>query len=313
MHVLITGANGFVGAALVRRLLDDTQALPDLTRLTLIDLEFPTELNDPRVHYLSGSIADSKLLANALETPVDVLFHLASIPGGMAERNYPLSRQVNLDATQTLFEGLKAQATPARVVFASTIAVYGSPLPAQVDDSTPLQPKLTYGAQKLIGEILLEDFSRRGWIDGISLRLPGIVARPPQPSGLLSAFMSDVFWKLAKGERFECPVSSQAVAWWMSVARCVDNLLHAASLPASALQARRSFALPVLRLTMEQVIGGLCQRFGEERQALVSYLPDAHLEATFGAYPPLLSPAAEALGFKHDGDLEQLIYRTLNG
>jgi nucleoside-diphosphate-sugar epimerase len=313
MHVLITGANGFVGAALVRRLLDDTQAVPDLTRLTLIDLEFPTELNDPRVHYLSGSIADSKLLANALETPVDVLFHLASIPGGMAERNYPLSRQVNLDATQTLFEGLKAQATPARVVFASTIAVYGSPLPAQVDDSTPLQPKLTYGAQKLIGEILLEDFSRRGWIDGISLRLPGIVARPPQPSGLLSAFMSDVFWKLAKGERFECPVSSQAVAWWMSVARCVDNLLHAASLPASALQTRRSFALPVLRLTMEQVIGGLCRRFGEERQALVSYLPDAHLEATFGAYPPLLSPAAEALGFKHDGDLEQLIDRTLNG
>jgi len=313
MHLLITGANGFVGAALARRLLDDTQVLPDLTRLTLIDLEFPTELNDPRVHYLSGSIADSKLLANALETPVDVLFHLASIPGGMAERNYPLSRQVNLDATQTLFEGLKAQATPARVVFASTIAVYGSPLPAQVDDSTPLQPKLTYGAQKLIGEILLEDFSRRGWIDGISLRLPGIVARPPQPSGLLSAFMSDVFWKLAKGERFECPVSSQAVAWWMSVARCVDNLLHAASLPASALQTRRSFALPVLRLTMEQVIGGLCRRFGEERQALVSYLPDAHLEATFGAYPPLLSPAAEALGFKHDGDLEQLIYRTLNG
>jgi len=313
MHLLITGANGFVGAALARRLLDDTQVLPDLTRLTLIDLEFPTELNDPRVHYLSGSIADPKLLANALEIPVDVLFHLASIPGGMAERNYPLSRQVNLDATQTLFEGLKAQATPARVVFASTIAVYGSPLPAQVDDSTPLQPKLTYGAQKLIGEILLEDFSRRGWIDGISLRLPGIVARPPQPSGLLSAFMSDVFWKLAKGERFECPVSSQAVAWWMSVARCVDNLLHAASLPASALQTRRSFALPVLRLTMEQVIGGLCRRFGEERQALVSYLPDAHLEATFGAYPPLLSPAAEALGFKHDGDLEQLIYRTLNG
>jgi len=313
MHLLITGANGFVGAALARRLLDDTQVLPDLTRLTLIDLEFPTELNDPRVHYLSGSIADPKLLANALEIPVDVLFHLASIPGGMAERNYPLSRQVNLDATQTLFEGLKAQATPARVVFASTIAVYGSPLPAQVDDSTPLQPKLTYGAQKLIGEILLEDFSRRGWIDGISLRLPGIVARPPQPSGLLSAFMSDVFWKLAKGERFECPVSSQAVAWWMSVARCVDNLLHAASLPASALQTRRSFALPVLRLTMEQVIGGLCRRFGEERQALVSYLPDANLEATFGAYPPLLSPAAEALGFKHDGDLEQLIYRTLNG
>lgn len=311
MHVLITGANGFVGATLVRRLLEDPTALPGWTRLTLLDLNFPDAPQDARVRCLRGSIADTALLADALETPVDIAFHLASIPGGAAERDYYLGRRVNLDATLELLESLKDQDNPARVVFASTIAVYGSPLPAQVDDNTPLRPQLSYATQKLMGELLVDDFSRRGWIDGISLRLPGIVARPPQPSGLLSAFMSDVFWKLKAGEPFDCPVSPHAVAWWMSTARCVDNLLHAATLPPERLLERRVFTLPVLHLSMAQLVDGLCQRFGEDRRGRVNYQPDEQLEANFGRYPPLLAEAAETLGLRHDGDLEQLIERTL--
>jgi len=311
MHVLITGANGFVGATLVRRLLQDPTALPGWTQLTLLDLNFPEPPLDPRVRCLAGSIADTALLADALQTPVAVAFHLASIPGGAAERDYHLGRRVNLDATLALLEGLKDQDTSARVVFASTIAVYGSALPAVVDDHTPLRPQLSYATQKLMGELLIDDFSRRGWIDGISLRLPGIVARPPQPSGLLSAFMSEVFWKLKAGERFDCPVSAQAMAWWMSAARCVDNLLHAATVPAEALHGRRVFALPVLHLSMAQLVEGLCQRFGEDRLANVHYQSNEQLEANFGRYPPLLAEAAEALGLRHDGDLQQLIDRTL--
>jgi len=311
MHVLITGANGFVGATLVRRLLADPYALPGWTRLTLLDLAFPQIPPDPRVRCLAGSIADLRLLADALEPPVDIAFHLASIPGGAAERDYSLGRRVNLDATLALLEGLKDQPNPARVVFASTIAVYGSPLPTAVDDHTPLHPQLSYATQKLMGELLIDDFSRRGWIDGISLRLPGIVARPPQPSGLLSAFMSEVFWALAAGTRFECPVSPQAQAWWMSAARCVDNLLHAATLAPERLVARRVFALPVLHLSMAQLVDGLCRRFGEDRRAQVEYQPDEHLEANFGRYPPLHAEASEALGLRHDGGIEQLIERTL--
>lgn len=309
MHILITGANGFVGASLVRRLLTDPAALPGWDRLTLVDLGFTTPTDDPRVQQLGGSLDDPALLATALETPADVVFHLASVPGGLAERDYALGRQANLDATLALLEGLQRQATPARVVFASTIAVYGSPLPEVVDDFTPLRPHLSYATQKLIGELLIDDFSRRGTLDGISLRLPGIVARPPQPSGLLSAFMSDVFWKIKAGEPFECPVSAQATAWWMSAVRCVDNLLHAATLPAETLRARRVFTLPVLHLSMGALIEGLQQRFG---QSPVSFVPNESLEAAFGHYPPLRSDAAEQLGLCHDGSLTQLIERTLN-
>lgn len=311
MHILITGANGFVGATLARRLRTDASAIGAWSRLTLLDLSFSdVQTDDPRVRQLSGSLHDPGLIAQALELPVDVVFHLASVPGGLAERDYTLGRQGNLDATQALLEALQSQDKPARVVFASTIAVYGSPLPDVVNDATALRPQLSYATQKLIGELLIDDFSRRGSIDGISLRLPGIVARPPQPSGLLSAFMSDVFWKLQAGAPFECPVSPGSTAWWMSVARCVDNLVHAATLPAQALRARRVFAMPVLRLSMEEVIGGLQQRYGKGQ---VTFAPNEALEANFGRYPALHSEAALAIGLRHDGDLTQLIERTLGG
>lgn len=315
LHIVVTGAGGFVGAALVRRLLECPPRLPGgttLGRLTLLDLDFAESFDDPRVRQLRGSIDDPALLAAAFDgPPVDCLFHLASVPGGLAEHDYPLGRRINLDATLALLEALRGQAFPARLVFASTIAVYGAPLPTQVDDHTLPRPHLSYAAHKLVGEILIEDFSRRGWLDGRILRLPGIVARPPQPSGLLSAFMSDIFWRLRDAQPFTCPVSAQAVSWWMSRERCVDNLMHIAELPEETFRERRAFALPVLRLSIGELVDGLCRRFGKERRALVSYTPDAALEAAFGAYPPLFVPASEAIGLRHDGDLEQLIDRAL--
>lgn len=314
MRVLVTGADGFVGRHLVRRLLAD--GLPDgrtITRLILMDMAFREPIDDPRVRLLCGSIAEAGRLDEAFaEGPLDLVFHLASIPGGLAEARFELGLEVNLQATVALLELLRRQAHVARLVFASTIAVYGAPMPAQVDDETPLRPGLSYAAHKRVGEILIEDYSRRGWIEGVSLRLPGIVARPPEPSGLLSAFMSDVFWQLKAGEPFICPVSPEAVAWWMSVGCCVDNLLHAATLPADRLSTRRSLALPVLHLTMAEVIEALARRFGDDRHALVSYRPDAKLEAAFGAFPPLRAEAAETLGFAHDDDVDRLIERAIN-
>ncbi len=316
MHVLITGAGGFVGSHLARRLLADDAALGQpLERLILLDQRFDGNSHPEgtrlRVMQHAGSLTDAVLLRQALADGVDVVFHLASIPGGLAEQNYELGRQVNLDATLQLLEQLREQPRPPRFIFASSVAVYGDPLPARVDDATLPKPTLTYGAHKLIGEILLADFSRRDWIDGIALRLPGIVARPPESSGLLSAFMSDMFWRLASGETFTCPVSPQAVAWWMSARCCVDNLLHAAKLTPEQRRSARAIALPVLRLTIAELVDALARVYGENRRELVRYEPNEALEAGFGRYPPLNASTAEALGFRHDGTIEQLIQNAI--
>src|SRR5260370_18913810 len=271
MNLLITGANGFIGKALSRRFLSDTPPLPagldPVARLTLMDLEFEGP-ERPRVRRLSGSIADPALLARAFDTPVDVVFHLASIPCGLAEHNYELGRQVNIDATIKLLEAARAQAAalarPPVFVFASSIAVLGSPLPATVDAASPLHPKLRYGAHKLIGEILLEDFHRRGWVAARALRLPGIVARPPQRTGQLSAFLSDIFRELAEGRSYECPVSADSTTWLMSVHCIFDNLLHAASLSAAACENARVWTLPALRTSMTELVHAIAEVHGPD-------------------------------------------------
>ena len=311
MNILITGANGFVGRHLVRRLLrtgriDAGQA--PFSRLTLVDLGADDSVDDARVRLVRGSIADDAVLRAAFSGRVDHVFHLASVPGGAAEKSFALGLDVNLRATLAMLELLRDQpAPPARFTFASTIAVYGAPMPAVVDDDTPMRPGLSYGAHKLVDEILIKDYSRRGWIDGRIVRLPGIVARPTEPSGLLSAFMSDIFWKLRAGEPFTCPVSADAVAWWMSVGCCVDNLLHAAGLEAKQVEARRDWTLPVLRLRIAELVDALARRYGEDRPGLVSYAPNDGLEQAFGRFPPLDAGAAEAIGFRHDGDVDRLV------
>jgi len=316
MNVLITGANGFVGQALVARLVNG--GLPGLQRLTLSDLAFAQPATDARVRQLAGSITDPALVQQAFDAPVDLIVHLASIPGGMAEREVLLGRQVNLDATVLLLEAARAQTETKQsapvFVFASTIAALGAPLPVDgVDDHTPCTPKLSYGAHKLIGEILVADYTRRGWVDGRSVRLSGIVARPAGPSGLLSAFMSELIRELAAGRPFDCPVSAHSSAWFMSVPCLIDNLLHAATMDGSRLGDGRACTLPALRLTMAELAQATGEAYGVDTTGRVTWHASPALEANFGRYPPLRTPLAEAAGFRHDGDARILTLRALQG
>lgn len=312
-HVVVTGSEGFVGQVLVKRLLSAGLKGLRVGKLTLMDVRFATPHTDARVRQVDGSIADVAVRACAYEGAVDVVFHLASVPGGSAEKHYEEGRAINLDATLGLLEDLRPQTRPPRFVFASTIAVYGEHLPAVVDEATLPNPGLSYGAHKLAGEYLVADASRKGWVHGCSLRLPGVVARPGDGAGMMSAFMSQLFWRLAAGQPITVPVSADGVAWWISVGACVDNLLHAATVDPARLNPRRSYQMPVLRFTVGELVEALAAQHGADRRALVRYQPDPFIERLFAAYPPLRTPEAEAMGLKHDGDIYTLIRRAMAG
>jgi len=320
MRVLVTGASGFIGGTLVR-LLRDEGHIGDQAIDVLAAADQRLPLSDaPGLLALEGDLAGAAMLRRIVDFAPQVCFHLAAVPGGAAEADPLLSRRVNLDGTLDLFQTLADAArtrreAPPVVVYASTIAVYGSPLPDPVTPDSPTRPALIYGAHKLACEMMLADFTRRGLLDGRSLRLPGIVARPRAPSGLLSAFMSELLHTLAAGEPFTCPVGPQATAWWMSAARCAQNLVHAASMdPArdAASQATRAWPLPVLRLSIAEVVRTLSRVHGVDGDRLVRYAPQPGIEAVFGRYPPLDDRAARALGLRDDGTPEALVRRALD-
>lgn len=316
MHIVVTGAAGFVGRAFVARLLRDRSlGARALGRLTLIDLAQDISLEDACIQQVQGSISDRSAVARAFERPVDAVIHLASVPGGTAEQQPALARDVNLLGTLHLLDACAAQVEAGgpvpRFVFASTIAVYGAHLPAQVDDTTPTRPAMSYGAHKLMGEIAVADLTRRGGCEGLSLRLPGVLARPPDRTGQLSAFLSDLMRDPAAGRDVVCPMSPEATTWAASTPNTVDNLLHAASVDTAGLPVHRALTLPALCFSMAQLLDALAHVHGEQVRAHVRFEPDAHIEALFGRFPPLSTATADAAGFEHDGNLTRLVQRAV--
>jgi nucleoside-diphosphate-sugar epimerase len=197
------------------------------------------------------------------------------------------------------------------VVFPSTIAVFGPPYPALVDDRTWPVPALSYGAEKLMGEILLAEYTRRGWLRGRSVRLPSIVARPPIRTGAASAFSSELIRELASGRTYVCPVSPDATHWLMSRPCCVDNLLHAGQLPPTSFGPRLVLTLPAVHVSTRQLVEAIAERCGTDVLSRIRYAPSPSLEANFGSFPPLSTAQAEAAGFMSDANVEMLLERAL--
>jgi nucleoside-diphosphate-sugar epimerase len=302
MRILITGAGGFVGRALIG-------ALGDQHDIVAID-SAPNPFGNLPIRYMEGDLANSDVRDAACRDRIDALVHLATVPGGAAEQNPANAFAVNVMATAALLERVAAGGNTPRVLFASSIAVLGDPLPPHVDDATPLQPRMVYGAHKAMIEQWIATLTRRGAIEGLSLRFPGIIARPKGPSGMKSAFMSDVFHAAAAHESFVCPVSAEATLWLMSVTGLVRNLIHALEAPAALFTEPYALTLPAVRTSMGALALEAARQTGAD-PALVHYDPDAALEAGFGRQPPLETPAADAAGFRHDGSLEALVTSAL--
>lgn len=304
MRVLVTGAGGFLGRGLAVRLAD---WLPQQARLVLTDRSV-TGLQVAGADCVAGDLADPAFRADLLEPGFDLVFHLASLPGSLAEREQDAALQVNLLAPVSLATELAARSPGARFVFASSIAVYGALTEALVTAETPTVPLITYGAHKLMMELLLSDMTRRGALSAISLRFPGIVARPQTESGHGSAFMSQIFHHIAAGQRFACPVAAESTCWWMSRAAAVDVLLRAAALEnvsATVVQP------PVLHASLHDVAAATARVTG--RAALVDWGSDDNLRKLFGSMPPLDATPALLLGFRADADLEALARAALSG
>lgn len=311
-RVLVTGANGYIGRALSARLEARLQAL-EIGTLTLLDLTFDSEKShaDERVRCIRADLGDAAVLAQATEPAPTVVFHLAGITSRQAEDDFPLGLHANVLSAIALFERLRMLGQRPIVVCASSIGVYGTPLPDAIDDQTPPAPTLSYGAQKRMMEILLAEYTRRGWIDGRTVRLPSVVARPAPADGALSAFASDLIREPAQGSRYTCPIGPEGSLWLLSLPACVDNLLHAADLAADRLPSGRAWNLPALRATAGDIVQALCRRFGPSLANRIQYQPVPGMQAQFAHWPALSTHIADSLGFRHDGDLDTLIERAL--
>ncbi len=302
-RILVTGAAGFVGGALLDALAEQTAG----TEIVALDLAAgPKQALSGDVRWIVGRLDEAAVLSEALRARFDVVFHLASVPGALAERDPALSRRVNLDASLDLLDRIATSGARPRFVYASSVAVYGEMTGEAISAESPAQPSMTYGAHKRMVEIALDDFSRRGDVSGVAIRLPGVIARPGRASGFGSAFMSELPRALAAGEPYLCPISPNATAWWMSVRRAAQNLIHAAMIDYCGVA-----LLPSLRLSIGEIVGALCELYGEDRRELVSFEPDPRIEAVFGRYPELSTAREEQLGFAHDGSAMELMKEAL--
>jgi nucleoside-diphosphate-sugar epimerase len=308
MHVMILGGAGMLGQKLAQALAAD--ATPP-TRLTLADIVAPKKPAAPgmQVSALALNMADPATAPRLIATRPDVIYHLAAVVSGQAEQDFDLGYSVNLDATRALFEAIRA--TPGyhpRVVFTSSIAVFGAPFPAIIPDDFRPSPRTSYGAQKAMGELLLNDYSRRGIFDGVALRLPTLCVRPGLPNKAASGFFSNILREPLVGLPAVLPVPDTVRHWFASPRAAVGFLRHAAAMDLSPLEAWRVVNLPGLSATVAEEIEALRAAAGNAAVALIRREPDPFIEKIVAGWPSAFDAAqAHALGFRAETSFDQIV------
>ncbi|MFO7857223.1 MAG: D-erythronate dehydrogenase [Paracoccaceae bacterium] len=303
-RAIILGGGGFLGRKLAHALAEKgSLAGEPLSRITAADLAAPEDL-PAGVEPLALDVTDRAATATALAEE-DVVFHLAAVVSGQAEAEFDLGMRVNLDGTVNVLEAARHGGRTPRVVFTSSVAVYGGDVPSPIVDWTALEPQTSYGAQKAAGELLLSDYSRKGFLDGVGLRLPTISIRPGKPNAAASSFMSSIFREPLQGETANCPVGPDYPVWHSSPRTVIRNIVHAAEVDAAALGRFRAFALPGRTDTIGEMIAAMTRVAGPAAEGRITWNRDPEIERIVTGWRGDLAPTkAPRLGFVADASFE---------
>ncbi len=313
MKVFITGGGGFLGYRLALRLLErktlaGTDGQPaTVSQIKLFDAAFPPN-PDSRLQCVKGDIAEPGAIIAAMDADTSSVFHLAAVVSAGAEADFDLGYRVNLDGTRNLLEACRKLKSPPRVVYASSLAVFGGNLPAVVDDSVTPTPQTSYGTQKVVGEYLVNDYSRKGYLDGRSLRLPTIVVRPGKPNLASTSFASGMFREPLNGLVCECPVDDSTELWVLSPRQAIESFVHAHDLPSSAWGSNRAVTLPGITISVKGGVDALRRIGGNDVAARVIFKPVQRIQNMIRTFPARFNPArAVTMGFAADAGIDAIV------
>jgi nucleoside-diphosphate-sugar epimerase len=313
MHILITGAAGMIGRKLTERLvIDRSLGGQPIEKLTLIDIVAPARpagFSD-HVKTRAADLSAPGIAEKSVSERPDVIFHLAGVVSGEAETDLDKGYRVNLDGTRALLEAIRAvgNAYKPKVVFTSSIAVFGAPFPEAIADDFYLTPLTSYGAQKAMCELLLADYTRRGILEGVGIRLPSIVVRPGKPNKAASGFFSGIIREPLAGQEAILPVADSVLHWHASPRSAVGFLIHGAGLTRSQLGDRINLTMPGVCCTVGEQIAALRRIAGDKVADRIRRAPDALVERIVAGWPSRFEPhRAVALGFKVEATFDDII------
>ena len=310
MHVLIIGGAGMIGRKLAERLAKDGGlGRQPVSRMTLYDVVEPLAPSAPfPVDCLSGDLSSPGETDRLMEGKPEYVFHLAAIVSGEAETDFDKGYRINLDGTRLLLVSIREAGHVPRLVFTSSIAVFGAPFPDKIPDDFHLTPLTSYGAQKACDEFLLADFTRKGLVDGIGLRLPTICVRPGKPNLAASSFFSGILREPLAGVKAICPVDPDVRHWMASPQAAVGFLIHAAEIDGDTVGPRRNLTMPGISITVGEMVEALERVAGSKVAARVKREPDDFIKTIVSGWPRDFEPVrALELGFTADPDIDSII------
>ena len=314
MRIVITGGAGFLGRRLALRLLErgtlaDANGRPrEIAQIVLLDVVPATLPADPRLTTIAGDLADAAVVERAVTRDTDTVFHMAAVVSGQAEADFDIGMRVNLDATRLLLERCRTLTAPPKFVFTSSLAVFGGPVPDPVTDDAPVTPQASYGAQKLIGEYLVYDMTRKGFVDGRSLRLPTVTVRPGKPNKAASSFASGIIREPLAGVDAICPVAPATRMWVQSPRAVIENLIIGHEVPATSFAHTRSVNVPGICVPVADMVAALRKVAGDAVADRVKWIHDPVIDRIVATWPANFAPKlGPALGMKADTDFESIV------